>query len=106
METKLFEVRDAGTRIVCIGTLMRSDEYPDKNMLVASGFDPATNLVLFTSLMGKRTATYDPYSWGDRTFKTAHMYVAHNWDTLASGDLVDVQYILGERDTPKESEIL
>lgn len=48
----------------------------------------------------------DPYAWGQnpRTKYVAHKYIIENWDKLSTGDVVYVETILGERDTPKVSE--
>lgn len=35
---------------------------------------------------------------------TAHKYIEENWDALKDGDVVCVEHILGERETPKVSE--
>ena len=51
-------------------------------------------------------ANYDPYNWTKcgRTMNVAHRHIEANWDKLASGDVVDVEFILGETSAPKESE--
>ena len=36
--------------------------------------------------------------------QTAHLYIEKNFDALKDGDVVDVQFILGESDKPKTSE--
>jgi hypothetical protein len=52
-----------------------------------------------------RGVAYDPYDWGDaRTKRTAHAFIAENWDRLRDGEVVDVQYILRETTAPKQSE--
>lgn len=55
-------------------------------------------------------ATNDPYEWGGlglgpRTMPNAHSYIIQNYDSLAHGQVVDVQVILGETATPKPAEI-
>ena len=42
----------------------------------------------------------------DRTYHVAHLYVQQHWDEITSGDVVDVEFVLGETDAPKESEIV
>jgi hypothetical protein len=41
---------------------------------------------------------------GARTKRVAHNYIAEHRDDLADGDVVDVEYILGETMTRKVSE--
>jgi hypothetical protein len=35
---------------------------------------------------------------------TAHAHILQNWHSLTSGDVIDVEFILGESKQPKESE--
>jgi hypothetical protein len=50
----------------------------------------------------------DPYGWGPRygarTYPVAHNYIIEHWLDLKDGDVVDVQFILGETKAPKVSE--
>lgn len=50
-------------------------------------------------------AEYDPYSWGpSRTLRVVHGHIIQHWDELKSGDVIDVEFLLGERPEPKVSE--
>lgn len=51
-----------------------------------------------------RGVAHDPFRWNDRTMRTAHQYVEKHWDELSDGDVVDVEFVLGEREAPKASE--
>lgn len=103
MRTKLFEIRDIGTFVVGVATLMNSGDDAEGFLLRKDGYDPFSNLVLLSlSHIGK--AKYDPYDWGDRTFLNSHKYIMENWFSLKSGDVVCVETILGERKHPKLSE--
>lgn len=55
-----------------------------------------------------RGVAYDCYDWNDgaRTMKVAHHYIQRNWATLKDGDVIDVQFVLGETTSPKQSERL
>jgi hypothetical protein len=48
----------------------------------------------------------DPYAWNSRTMGTAHNYIYEHFDELNDGDVVDVEFILGEKPTKKVSERL
>ena len=62
-------------------------------------------MIMLTRLDGDaHHATTDPYVWNDRTFKAAHLYITKNWATLKDGDVIDVEFILGETAQPKVSE--
>lgn len=108
MEVKLFEVRDKGTFVVCLGVeLKKSKELtPKEDYLIGRAGYSEHPLILFGSIVGGMVNefNYDPYDWKQRTYKYAHHYVQDNWDDLKSGDLVDVEFILGETKAPKKSE--
>jgi hypothetical protein len=107
MQTKLFEIRDIGTFIPAIATLMEPEDERDGYLLRRAGYGIGTGLVLFTRLDGG-PAHYDFYDWpaGTRTMRVAHEYIAGNWQALTTGDVICVETILGERETPKISERL
>lgn len=52
-----------------------------------------------------KTFCCDPYDWCDRTYQCAHIYIQTHWHDLKDGDVVDVEFILGETKKPKVSEI-
>lgn len=64
-------------------------------------------LVIMTKLDAKNEpANYSPYGWllGSRTFPVAHSFIENNWDELKDGDVIDVEFILGETAEKKVSE--
>ncbi len=58
----------------------------------------------------REMGTFDPYEWPEihpgsyRTMQVSHDYVEKNWDTIKSGDVIDVEFILGETKEKKISE--
>ncbi|MGB0848218.1 MAG: hypothetical protein ACPGSM_15935 [Thiolinea sp.] len=117
MEIKLFEVRDKGTCLPVIAiqlTTVDPSQKPWKNkefgILHHAGFTPyyagEHPYVLMAGLAGGTDQfTCDPHQWGNRTRIYAHAHIIENWNNLTSGDVIDVEFILGEVDEPKESEI-
>lgn len=119
---KLFEVRDRMTFMPVIAVKLmhggggdpRADA--ERWLLRRAGYaeeqiDPLTQIplhlepyVLLTKLDGDVHTEYDPYAWGNRTWTTTHDYIIKHWDTLESGQVIDVEYILGEAGAPKDSE--
>lgn len=105
LEVKLFEIRDRGTTIPMVGiridpndmTLNESERWLQER----AGFGKKS--VLLSPLMGGKSH-YDVYHWGDRTFHTAHKYIRDNWEKLDSGQVIDVEFILGETLNPKISD--
>lgn len=70
--------------------------------------DGRPNILLTHLRAGGDPAWNDPYGWerSARTFPVAHDYIIKNWEKLRDGDVVDVEFILGETKVPKASERL
>jgi len=109
-KVKLFEVRD---RMTFIPVLALCVDMHDMEMPVAERFllrrvgYGANRCVIFTRLAADgQLCHYDPWGWGDRTMHVAHRYVLEEWDELASGDVIDVEFILGDTTSPKASEMV
>jgi len=106
METKLFELRDHGTFIplLCI-KVSRLNENPfEAKMAWRYGYSDNGSIIVTHLAVPERGCHADPFEWRDRTFHTAHLHVAANWDKLRSGDLIDVRILLGETTEPCASE--
>jgi len=102
MKTKMLEIRDRMTMIpvLCI-ELGNADTAAGYYLLVRAGIDyPTILLVSFT----KDKAVVNPYEWGDRTYQTAHSFIELNWGTIQEGDVIDIEFILGETKEKKKSE--
>jgi len=121
MIVKAFEVRDAGTFIPVMAIKMIPTQQggrfeQERYLLARAGYgpdpraDPCVVLCRMECAGVDRNATYDPYSWGyswggvARTYQVAHEYILKHFDDLFSGDVIDVQFILGEAQEPKLSE--
>ncbi len=116
MIVKAFEIRDKGTFIPVLAVKMVPDEgfaefhQGEWYLLRRSGYpfdsQPCVVLCRMECSGIDRNATYDPYAWGGRTFPVAHQYIVENFDSLESGAVVDVEFLLGETTEPKKSERL
>jgi len=106
IQVKLFEVRDSMTAISAIGIrindLFGIRELRDLQIVRHAGYGN-DSCVLFGRLQGGQFS-YDNYDWGGRTMQVAHDHVSHYWDELESGDIIDVQFILGETDSKCETD--
>lgn len=105
MKTKLIEIRDSATMIFALCTDMNPDTSVQRAYMRLYGYpcDGRPNIMV-THAMGNGTpATNDPYMWGGRTWPTAHHYIIDHWNELEDGSVVDVEFILGEREAPKAS---
>lgn len=114
MIVKALELRDEGTFIALLAVDMNpalvqfapSTHDAQRYLLRRCGYpcDGRPN-VLITKLAGDGSrASNDPYYWGGRTMPVAHNYIIEHWHELKDGDVVDVQFILGETKAPKVSE--
>ena len=106
MEVKMLEVRDAGTFIPVLCIRPVPDNAEQRYLLRRDGYSGTENesciIVVKAQCQG---CSYDPYDWKDsRTMANAHYYIEHNWSTLRDGDVVDVEFILGETQSKKLSE--
>lgn len=118
LETKVFEIRDSGTFIpvLCVrvnaswrerignGPPAREDYLIRR---AGYGTDP---LVIMTALRASNEfATYKYYAWEERessrTRTIAHKYIIDHWGELQTGDVIDVQFILGETSAPCRPEM-
>ncbi len=108
MISKLLEVRDRATFIPVLATAAQPDPYSIEQayLLMRCGYHwgDRNNSVLLTKLNGGSITHNDANYWSNRTMKTAHQYIKEHWDDLKDGDVVDVEYILGESTSPKLSE--
>jgi ribosomal protein S27AE len=106
MKTKLFELRDRATMVPVMATQLEATNPAEEYLLRRSGYGRGETYIILTGLNSPDKSTYDPYDWGNRTRLVAHEYLLKdgNFDRLPSGSVIDVEFILGERDKPKVSE--
>ena len=107
MQCKCLEIRDAMTFIpvICIKPIPDNEE--QRYLLRRDGYSggPAERCVIYINAQCRDVA-YDPYDWpsNPRTHRVAHAYIEEHWDELKDGDVIDVEFILGEALTKKISE--
>lgn len=128
MTCKIIEIRDSGTFIPALAIRLGSPNERERYLLARSGFgrtfDEQSEYIALCKINGGEPcqAHIDPFSWGQnpRTMFVAHMYLLNRqgelggnglgaekhdgFDAMPQGTLIDVEYILGVRDRPKESE--
>ncbi len=112
MTAKLFEIRDEGTLIPVMAVRLGLGNEAERWLLSWSGYGIDTEVqaqyVLVAQInAGYGTITSAPLKWGDRrTMLYAHKYIKKHFDDLESGAVVDVEFILGESDKPKQPQRL
>jgi hypothetical protein len=109
MQTKVLEIRDEGTHIPALAIKMLADNSTQAWYIHGRCGYPKDGSSIMLMMLDDGKATNDPYEWpslgmGSRTMGNAHNWILEHFDELADGDVVDVQFILGERERPKASE--
>lgn len=109
MTFKLLEIRDSATFIPaaafsCNG--YEADSEAGAWLLRRAGFGISSDCIFLVKLRGGG-AEYDVYAWRNaRTMQVAHKYIEEHWKELRDGDVIDVEFILGETKEIKTSERL
>ena len=107
MKIKVLELRDRNTFIPVMAFKPIPDNEKQRYLLRRDGWscrdDEHCVMVIDTH---NHRAMYDPHAYGrnPRTFPVAHQYIEKHWDELKDGDVIDVEFILGETSSKKESE--
>lgn len=109
MQVKLFEIRDKATFIPMMAIKLAANSEADRYLLSRAGYGRSNELfnryVLLAQINGDcGKITNDPYEWGGRTYPVAHQHIIDHWGELESGAVIDVEFILGESKSCKESE--
>jgi hypothetical protein len=102
-EIKFFQIRDEGTHIPCLATRIRVETHSTE--MLRAGWRPG-NVVVYLMMLNTLTVQYDYLLWENdpRTMPTAHKHIEENWKRLRNHQVIDVEFILGETDKPKEPE--
>jgi hypothetical protein len=103
-KVKYFEIRDSATCISAMAVAPKSQNAAERFILGREGYGTGEGYLILTHLGSGETYS-DPYKWPTyRTMRIAHQYLQKNWFNLESGEVIDVEYIEGERTTPKKSD--
>ena len=106
METKTFEVRDSMTFIPVLATRVADgNNAKDSYLMRRAGF--RNEAALFVTRLTDNETQFDKNAWanGTRTLPVAHEFIRENWHDLKSGQVIDVEFILGLSEEPKVSEM-
>ena len=106
MQNKLFEVRDRATFIPVMAIHIDGNCTDQEDWLLRrSGYGNRDRDYTYLIHLHTGEGQYDPYNWDvTRTMREAHRYIAKHFDELQTGDVIDVEYILGESATKKTTE--
>lgn len=109
MLVKCLELRDRSTFIPVICLRPAPDNKEQKYLLRRDGYSGESDEPCVIMIDAQcRGCNYDPYYWPpkSRTKTVAHEYIARHWHELSDGDVIDVQFILGETANPAVTERL
>lgn len=104
MTVKTLDIRDRATSIPVLAIQCSA---VDGYLFAHAGFGSEEFLpwpyLILLKLDGME-AQYDPFKWdtGGRTLKVAHNHLVEHFSDFSDGDVVDVEFILKETDTPKQ----
>lgn len=107
MEIKVLEVRDVATtmRVMAIRLADVTNDIATTEIIKIAGYAPALSNMILVINLGEPRVEYSAYSWrGSRTMRYAHEYIEENFNELKNGDVVDVEFILGETQEKKLPE--
>lgn len=103
MECKILEVLDSMTYIPVLAVLLEPEIEAEEYHLGRAGFRGGVFVLLYK--LQTNQAHWDPANWAaNRTLLVAHEHIGRNWAELHSGDVVDVEYLLGETPAPRKSQ--
>lgn len=107
---KWFEVRDRGTLMSCMAIKLGYDNQAERRCMRQAGFESLGRVVVYWP--SDHEASYDPYRFVKHAFGLpvrtqfeATRYIQENFNELVHGQVVDVEYILGETASPKVTEL-
>ena len=97
------EVRDSATHIPVLAISTQSEDYLEQYNINRAGYSQRFPQIIVMRLAGCE-AHSDPREWKGSVLQTAHYYIVRHFKTLNSGDVIDIQFILGETKVKKTSE--
>lgn len=111
MVSKILEIRDRATFIPVLAVQLGSDDDQERWLLHVSGYgsskEEQKKYVIIAVISGGEPikAHVDFPSWENkRTMSEAHRYIEENFDSIKNGAVVDVEALLGEVESPKQSD--
>ncbi len=101
------ELRDRGTFIPVICIRPTPDNEAQRYLLRRDGYSGHQGERCIIMIDAQcRGVAYHGYDWprDTRTKPHAHLWISEHWHELKDGDVIDVEFILGETTQPKVSE--
>lgn len=110
MTSKTFEIRDRGTFIPVLAIRLDPATEADRFLISRAGYGKTPELqagyILMIKLIDASKSNYDPYKWTDPELREAHLHIRANFDSLPTGDVIDLEFLRGETSVKKLSEAI
>lgn len=110
MRWKPLEVRDRATTIAILAARAESDNLITHKYLAQTGYYSPTLPLTFVLRLYPLRVEYNPYVWrdeGSRTVCLAHKHLTTElFHEYEDGDVIDIEYLQGEKAHRKTPELL
>lgn len=103
VSVKWFEIRDGLRCIPSLAVLLTPADVLGRALLARAEIGD-TAVMLYHLQHG--VGHHDPSAWGDPVLVIAHEHVTTHFATLLSGAVIDVEYLRGDREAPRPSELI
>jgi len=105
MKTLTVEIRDRATKINAVAIKPGHPSNSTETLAMASwnGYNLGNNEIILIRL-SDAVAQDRVQNWEDRTMYNAHKFIQANFEKLSDGDVIDVEFILGETQKKKTAE--
>ena len=98
IKVKRVEIRDRATLVPAIALRLVGKDDP---IIASAGFKESILLIHLTHM----ECQWDSFAWIGRTMYNAHHWLTSNWEKFEAGGVIDVEFVLGETDKPKKSQL-
>lgn len=101
---KVVEIRDRATLIPALAIKMRASDAHELFLFMHAGYPICSEpCVLLISIEAPCHSARCSDEWGERsarTMTTAHKWIQNHFDEIKSGQVIDVEFILKEKEKP------
>jgi hypothetical protein len=106
LDNKVLEIRDSATCIPVLAIRMLAKNGIQNYYIHGRMGYPKDGSAIAVIQLNDCDGNCDPYAWRGRTMPVAHHFIYDHFDELSDGDVIDVEFILGETPHRKISERL
>ena len=104
---KFLEIRDRATYIPVVAVPLTPNDRAAQRLLRSAGWSTSAIVcgsIIMVSRLDSGDGKINPFGWGGRTMPVAHDYIQQHYSELVDGDVIDVEFILGETTTKKDPQ--